>query len=341
MKIKCGECGTSYNIPDSKIPNKLSTAKCKKCNNTIPIQPASPTASSRTSHKSCPKCGYKRKDSDIAPPYECPECGIIYSKYGKKSNNSNNNESEDKIDTSQNNFRQNSHEESKSRKENSNHIKDDNAFNLDNKPTLSLNKKLILLAVFAVVFYSMFSKYFIDYDAELTNIKAETELNNKSNNSVNSKPKKKSWNTFESEDTMTGKFEAYTYSPTTYPKQKMSFPYSDVNSFIGIGCKKGSDWAYFKFSTAPNLTNDTNEDGYSLIKARIKWDEQLENITLYQKWGSKSLIVWGDDAAAISRIAYSKKVLLELQWHGESSTYFEYSTEGARDAIAEIRAKCN
>lgn len=26
------------------------------------------------------KCGYERKPSDIAPDYECPKCGAIYSK---------------------------------------------------------------------------------------------------------------------------------------------------------------------------------------------------------------------------------------------------------------------
>ncbi len=29
----------------------------------------------------CPKCGYTRKQSDYAPDYECPACGIVYRKY--------------------------------------------------------------------------------------------------------------------------------------------------------------------------------------------------------------------------------------------------------------------
>ncbi|KFB74490.1 MAG: hypothetical protein AW09_000201 [Candidatus Accumulibacter phosphatis] len=28
----------------------------------------------------CPKCNYQRKPSDTAPDYECPQCGVIYSK---------------------------------------------------------------------------------------------------------------------------------------------------------------------------------------------------------------------------------------------------------------------
>jgi hypothetical protein len=29
----------------------------------------------------CPKCSYVRKPTDAAPDYECPSCGVIYSKY--------------------------------------------------------------------------------------------------------------------------------------------------------------------------------------------------------------------------------------------------------------------
>ncbi len=29
----------------------------------------------------CPKCGYTRQPADTAPDYECPQCGVIYSKY--------------------------------------------------------------------------------------------------------------------------------------------------------------------------------------------------------------------------------------------------------------------
>jgi hypothetical protein len=31
--------------------------------------------------KNCPKCGYERQPRDTAPDYECPKCGIIYSKF--------------------------------------------------------------------------------------------------------------------------------------------------------------------------------------------------------------------------------------------------------------------
>ena len=30
----------------------------------------------------CPKCRYIRKPTDTAPDYECPNCGVIYAKFG-------------------------------------------------------------------------------------------------------------------------------------------------------------------------------------------------------------------------------------------------------------------
>lgn len=29
----------------------------------------------------CPNCGYSRKPSDVAPPTECPDCGIVFEKF--------------------------------------------------------------------------------------------------------------------------------------------------------------------------------------------------------------------------------------------------------------------
>lgn len=33
----------------------------------------------------CPKCGYVRKPDDLAPAWQCPQCGIVYEKYNKGS----------------------------------------------------------------------------------------------------------------------------------------------------------------------------------------------------------------------------------------------------------------
>ncbi len=32
----------------------------------------------------CPKCAYTRQPSDTAPKYQCPQCGIVYAKFGEQ-----------------------------------------------------------------------------------------------------------------------------------------------------------------------------------------------------------------------------------------------------------------
>jgi len=153
-------------------------------------------------------------------------------------------------------------------------------------------------------------------------------------------PPKPSWTTSSSTDKMTGKKSAYASSPRENPTKRMSFPYSDVQAWLGVGCDGESEWVYFGFNNAPNLSNDETEDGYNLIRTRVKWDDEIENVSLTQDWGAK-FIHFRDDSSAISKIAASNKALLELQWHGQQSTYFEFSLNGSSKALSEIRGKCS
>lgn len=34
-------------------------------------------------HQTCKNCNYQRQDSDFAPDYECPKCGVVYAKAEK------------------------------------------------------------------------------------------------------------------------------------------------------------------------------------------------------------------------------------------------------------------
>jgi uncharacterized Tic20 family protein len=34
--------------------------------------------------KPCPKCGHVRTESETAPDWQCPKCGIVYAKFGQK-----------------------------------------------------------------------------------------------------------------------------------------------------------------------------------------------------------------------------------------------------------------
>jgi len=187
---------------------------------------------------------------------------------------------------------------------------------------------------------------FVIYSANKTTTSTRTTSNISTSSSTKPEivkkiiPPKPSWNTTTSKDEMTGKFSAYAHSPRAYPSEKMSFPYSDVHSYMGIGCNSDSEWVYFGFNTAPNLTKDETKDGYNLIKTRVKWDDKVENVTLTQEWGDK-FISFRNDSNAISSISASKAALLELQWHGQQSVYFNYTLNGSSKALSEIRALCS
>lgn len=171
---------------------------------------------------------------------------------------------------------------------------------------------------------------------------------NKSSNAENvasitktkkSEPIKQGWVSTSSVDKMTGNKSFYAVSKSVQASKRMGFPYSDVGSWLGVGCSKKSEWAYIGFSAAPNLTDAKTEDGRNVIKTRIKWGEKIEPVTLTQKWGASSLH-FRSDASVISSIVSSKVVLLELKWHGEQGVYFEYSLNGSSAALKEIRSEC-
>lgn len=150
---------------------------------------------------------------------------------------------------------------------------------------------------------------------------------------------KPAWRSFTSKDEMTGKLQAFAHSPQTSPTRRMEFPYNSVEAWLGVGCDEKSEWVYIGFNSAPNLANDETEDGYNLISTRIKWDDSLENVKLTQDWGAK-FIHFREDGSALSKISASSKALLELQWHGEQPTYFEFSLNGSSKAITEMRNEC-
>ena len=258
----------------------------------------------------CQKCGYERKPSDSTPNYECPSCGIIYTKYKTKTNTGSKYLEEDTING-------NNEEISNSDRES------------EGKKNYKFRYIIIIIIITGIGFYSHFFK-----------------KTNKANNltsaiSVEKNEIKKTpiWNISESKDEMTGKYSAFAISKSILPSKKFDFPYENVTSWIGVGCSKGNDWAFIGFNIAPNLTDTQTKDGYNSIFTRIKWNEKLENIYLNQTWGEK-FIRFVSNESAVSNIASSDSVLLELQWHGQGTVYFKYPLEGSWDAIAQIRAKC-
>lgn len=147
------------------------------------------------------------------------------------------------------------------------------------------------------------------------------------------------WYSRKSADEMTGEKSSYAYSQKTKPNRIMDTPYSNVTAFIGVGCDKSDKWVYFGFSGAPNLTGNSTMSGYDIIRTRIKWDNEVENIRLRQDWGKRFIHV-EEDSHAISKLKSSNKVLLELEWYGEGSVYFEFDLTGSSKTMQKTFSEC-
>lgn len=194
---------------------------------------------------------------------------------------------------------------------------------------------IILVALVGWFFYSVAS----------VDTRSPSRSSGMSNSSSSTKPNpapkkpRPAWSTHVSVDEMTGKKQAYATSVSVPPTRRMDFPYANVKAWMGVGCGGTSEWAYFGFSSTPNITNDETKSGYNVINTRIKWDNSIQNTRLVQEWGAKS-IHFSNDAAAIAKIAGSSIVMLELKWHGQGSVNFKFPLEGSSAAIQEMRAKC-
>ena len=147
------------------------------------------------------------------------------------------------------------------------------------------------------------------------------------------------WTTHSSTDKMTGKVSYYANSPSVTSNPLMDFPYADTSAWLGIGCSSDSEWAYFGFSSSPNLNNTDTQDGYNTFRTRVRWDDDLETLRFSQKWGAK-FIHFTDATESIAKLAKSNSARLELDWHGSGKTYFDFPLNGSSNAISGIRKSC-
>ena len=147
------------------------------------------------------------------------------------------------------------------------------------------------------------------------------------------------WITSIAEDGITAEQNNFAHSPMVTATPYMVFPYDKLTAWIGVGCDSSDEWALFGFSEVPVLLDTSTDEGYHRISARVKWDDQEENVTLKQRWNAP-FIHFSEDKEAISRITESTTVQLELKWQGQGITRFQFSLSGASEALAKIRRAC-
>ncbi len=147
------------------------------------------------------------------------------------------------------------------------------------------------------------------------------------------------WKSHSYADEMTGDKSAIAYSDDVGPSRPMGFPYGDLTAYLAFKCDSAGEYVYVAFSESPNISNTETKDGYSTFSTRVKWDDDLETYYFLQTWGSE-VIQFSDDQWAISKIQSANKLLLEVKWYGEGSTYWSFPLSGSSEAIAKARAAC-
>lgn len=149
------------------------------------------------------------------------------------------------------------------------------------------------------------------------------------------------WRSFTSVDEMTGEVSSYAVSESVYPNKIMDSPYGNVTSWLAMGCKNRKVWAYIGFSEILNLTNGKISYGGSGkdIPVRIRWDDDVESIELWQSFNSTTLF-FSNDEQVVRRMKSASSMKLELQWYGNGAVYFQYPLKGSSKAISEALSEC-
>ncbi|HGS4819671.1 TPA: hypothetical protein ACMDRM_003646 [Vibrio cholerae] len=150
------------------------------------------------------------------------------------------------------------------------------------------------------------------------------------------------WTTSNEIDPMTNHHIYYAHSESVKSMKPMNSPYTNTKSWVSVGCNTvGSMWINFGFTNAPNMTDDSTNDGYSSANRRIKWDESTELMYMTQRWGSKFIHIAESGKNSIRKLMVSSSVTLDLSaWYGSPNAYFKYSLSGSSRAIENVLNKC-
>lgn len=211
------------------------------------------------------------------------------------------------------------------------------------KKKTSLFTWLVLVLILLFVFGSFFGDDKTYTSSSSSSAKTETKKKiDDADVQQKEKPAKPASNFYvtSSVDEMTGEVSHYALSRSTRSLRQMSFPYTNTEGNLGFGCTSVSEWVFMGFTNAPNLNETDTEDGYNLIRTRIRFDDQVQQAELTQEWGS-SFIHFVGAQNIIPKLIDSSTLRVELNWHGEGNVHFEINLDGSTAAIQEARANCD
>lgn len=133
--------------------------------------------------------------------------------------------------------------------------------------------------------------------------------------------------------------QSFAFSKSVKSNKQMKFPYSETEATLSVGCDSNDNWVYLHFTNEPNLLNNSIGDGINFIQTRMKWDSNIESVSLTQTWGS-SFLHFSNDNELIAKIRNHNDAMLELDWYGEGKVYFSFSLNGSNSAVNQILNDC-
>ncbi|WP_417237404.1 SPOR domain-containing protein [Bizionia paragorgiae] len=143
-------------------------------------------------------------------------------------------------------------------------------------------------------------------------------------------------------DPMSSVQSYYSASPVTTSLSQLRFPYSDVHSWVGVGCNsEGHYWSFIGF-TDKNFTGGKRVYGEVEHYTKIKYDDELKTIHLIEADNGRNFlnVATADKRDFIKGVMTSNKIITGVQWYGHDDVWFEYSMKGSGNAINAIFEKC-
>ena len=151
------------------------------------------------------------------------------------------------------------------------------------------------------------------------------------------------WRTTTDTDRMTGQSSRYAISASVEAEDILGWPYTDVRSWIGVGCNDQDEWAFIGFSESPNLMDEARKaDGMDHYNLRVQWDDDPDTTgewRMTQRWGGQFLHIQ-NDRRFIERLRKKQSLRLELVWYGEGRVTFAYPLAGSGEAIGQATEPC-
>lgn len=147
---------------------------------------------------------------------------------------------------------------------------------------------------------------------------------------------KHKWHVQVTEDVMTSGKIWEVSSPIVKPIECLGFPYDDTKAQIIVRFNGSAELAAIKSCDLLNA-DATQIDKYNrLVPVRIRWDNELEQVSLTQKFLS-SYLVFPDASKVIERLCTSKLAIIEFGWYYDRTIHFKLDLMGAADIIWKVK----